>query len=119
MEEAGDKTSRVIVKTEQEPNIQYFVKDLIESRPEGQTVIEESLVESSGSSGVVERGAQGLEGQLGVLLLAFESRTGGEVSAREHIITLIPDYAAYFSNRRAQDKDGKTGYERCKGKGAI
>ena len=55
MEEVGDTTSKVIVKTDQEPSIQYFVKDLIESRPQGQTVIEESPVKSSGSNGIVER----------------------------------------------------------------
>ena len=76
LEEVGDMTSKVIVKTDQEPSIQYFVKDLIESRPQGQTVIEESPVKSSGSNGVVERGVQVLEGQLRIMLLAFESRVG-------------------------------------------
>ena len=71
MEEVGDMTSKVIVKTDQEPSIQYFVKDLIDSRTQGQTVVEESPVKSSGSNGVVERGVQILEGQLRVMLLAF------------------------------------------------
>ena len=60
MEEMGDHTGKVIVKTDQEPSIQYFVKDLIGSRPAGQTVIEESPVKSSGSNGIVERSVQGL-----------------------------------------------------------
>ncbi len=64
MEEIGDHTWKVIVKTDQEPSIQYFVKDMIDSRPAGQTVVEESPVKSSGSNGVVERGVQGIEGQL-------------------------------------------------------
>ena len=119
MEEVGDTTSKVIVKIDQEPSIQYFVKDLIESRPQGQTVIEESPVKSSGSNGIVERGVQVLEGQLRVMLLAFESRMGREVSAKEPIVTFMPEYAAYLLNRREQGKDGKTSYERCKGKKAI
>ena len=119
MEEVGDTTSKVIVKTDQEPSIQYFVKDLIESRPQGQTVIEESPVKSSGSNGIVERGVQVLEGQLRVMLLAFESRMGREVSAKEPIVTFMPEYAAYLLNRREQGKDGKTSYERCKGKKAT
>ncbi len=53
MEESGDQLGKVIVKTDQEPSIQYFVKDLVDSRPAGQTVIEESTVKSSGSDGVV------------------------------------------------------------------
>ena len=112
-------TSKVIVKTDQEPSIQYFVKDLIDSRTQGQTVIEESPVKSSGSNGIVERGVQILEGQLRVMLLAFESRIGREVNAKEPIVTFMPEYAAYLLNRREQGKDGKTSYERCRGKRAT
>ena len=114
-------TSKVIVETDHEPSIQYFVKDLVESRPQGQTVNEESPVKSSGSNGVVERGVQVqvLEGQLRVMLLAFESRIGREVRAKEPIVTPMPEYGAYLLNRRDQGRDGKTSYERCKGKRAI
>ena len=51
LEEIGDHTGKVSVKTDQEPSIQYFVKDLIDSRPAGQTAIEESPAKSSGSNG--------------------------------------------------------------------
>ena len=72
MEEVGDHTSKVIVKTDQEPSLKYFVKDLIDSRPEGQTVVEESPAKPGGSNGFVEKGTQGIEGQLRVTRLAFE-----------------------------------------------
>ena len=62
MEEVGDRATKVILKSDQEPSIKFLVKDIIDSRPEGQTVTEESPVKSSGSNGVVERGIQGLEG---------------------------------------------------------
>ena len=39
-------------------SIQFRVKDVIESRPEAQTVMEEFPEQSSGSNGVVERGIQ-------------------------------------------------------------
>ena len=119
MEEIGDRATKVIIKSDQEPSIQYLVKDVIESRPEGQTVVEESPVKSSGSNGMVERGVQGLEGQLRVMLLALERRIGRELSARESIITFMPEYAAYLMNRKEVGKDGKTAYERCKGKKAT
>ena len=96
MEEIGDHTGKVILKTDQEPSIQYFVKDLIDSRPAGQTVIEESPVKSSGSNGVVERSVQGIEGQLRVILLAFEKRIGHKVDAKEPVVTFMPEYAAYL-----------------------
>ena len=118
MEEIGDHTGKVIVKTDQEPSIQYFVKDLIDSRPKGQTVTEESPVKSSGSKRVVERSVQGVEGQLRVILLAFERRLGHKVDAKEAVVTFMPEYAAYLMNRREVGKDGKTNYERSKGKKA-
>ena len=108
MEEIGDQAGKIIVKADQGPSIQYFVKDLIDSRPAGQTVVEESPVKSSGSNGVVERSVQGVEGQLRVILLAFERRIGHKVDAKEAVVTFMPEYAAYLMNRREVGKDGKT-----------
>ena len=116
MEELGDKASKVMVKTDQEPSIKYLVNDIIEGRPSGQTVPEMSPVKSSGSNGMVERCIQDLEGQLRAVLLAFESRLGKEVDAKEPIVTFMPEYTAYVLNRRDVGLDGKTAYERntCK-----
>ena len=33
MEEVGDRSTKVIVKTDQEPSIKYLVKDIIDTRP--------------------------------------------------------------------------------------
>ena len=52
-EENGDGDAKVIIKTDQEPSIQYLVKDIVDTRKKGGTVVEESLVQSSGSNGVV------------------------------------------------------------------
>ena len=79
MEEVGDKTSKVIVKTDQEPSIKYLVNDIVEGRPLGQTVVELSPVKSSGSNGIVEKSIQELEGQLRATLLALEARVGREL----------------------------------------
>ena len=119
MEEIGDKVSKVIVKTDQEPSILYLVKDIVSSRPDGQTLLEESPVKSSGSNGKIERGIQGLEGQLRAMLLGLERRLGRELNAKEPVITFMPEYAAYLLNRREIGADGKTAYERNKGKKAT
>ena len=42
-------------------------------------MVEESLVGSSGSNGVVERTVQAVEGQIRVILLAPEARLGATV----------------------------------------
>ena len=64
-EENGDGDAKVIIKTDQEPSIQYLIQDIIDTRKEGRTVIEESPVRSSGSNGVGERGVQEIEGESG------------------------------------------------------
>ena len=53
MTELGDATGRALVKTDQEPAIKTFVKDLVAAREEGRTITEESPVKSSGSNSVI------------------------------------------------------------------
>ena len=110
--------SKVIVKTDQEPSIKFLVRDIVDSRPQGQTVLEESPVKSSGSNGKIERGIKGLEGQLRALLLGMERRLGRELNAEEPIVTFMPEYAAYLLNHRETGGGGKTAYERNKGRKA-
>ena len=119
VEEVGDGRERIIVKSDQEPSMKYFVNDFVEAREEGRTILEESPVGSSGSNGVVERGVQGLEGQLRVLVLGLEARLGVPVDPKWPIVTFMPEYAAYLMNRLEVGKDGKTAYERVKGKKAT
>lgn len=90
--------------------------DVIKDRPEGKTIPENSPVRSSGSNGVVERRVQEIKGQIRTLLLGLEARTGRKVDARERIIGFIQDCAAYLLKRLHLGEDGKTPYERMKGK---
>ena len=115
VEETGDSNNTILLKTDQETSIKYFVKDFIEARVEGKTIPEESPVGSSGSNGRVERGVQSIEGQLRALLLAFEGRIGRRLDVQEKIVMFMPEYAAYLINRLEVGKDGKTSYERTKG----
>ena len=119
VEEIGDYGNSIILKSDQEPCMEYFQKDLIEVREEGKTIPEESPVKSSGSNGRVERGILGVEGQLRILLLALERRLKKRVDVRERIVQFMPEYAAYLMNRVEIGKDGKTAYERTKGKKAT
>ena len=49
---------------------------------------------------------------------ALEASLGRKVSAYRRILSFKPDYGAYLLNRLEVGKDGKTAYERCKGKKA-
>ena len=119
VEETGDSNNTILLKTDQETSIKYFVKDFIGARVEGKTIPEESPVGSSGSNGRVERGVQSIEGQLRALLLAFEGRIGRRLDVQEKIVMFMPEYAACLINRLDVGKDGKTSYERTKGKKAT
>jgi hypothetical protein len=120
--ECGNQSGDVIIKTDQEAAIAYLVKDIVGERGDEKgcrTIVEESPVKSSGSNGIVERAVQSIEGQIRVMKLALEDRVGEEIDAEANIITFMAEYAAYVMNRLEVGKDGKTAYERNKGKNAT
>ena len=80
--EVADINGQIIIENDQEPSIQYFIKDLMESRESGRSILEESPVKSNGSNGVVERGVQGVEG-VRALFLALQGRISRKLDARE------------------------------------
>jgi hypothetical protein len=90
IDENGDRESKIIVKTDQENSIEYVMKDLVQNRPEGRTIVEESPKKSSGSNGVCERAVQEIEGRIRSILLSLQERLGVKVDCRERIIAFIP-----------------------------
>ena len=108
IEENGDASNSILVKSDQEPAMQFFIKDLLEHRDSSKTIIEESPVKSSGSNGVVERGIQGLEGTIRALFIALGSRLGIKLDARERTVAFILEYVAYLMNRLCKGNDGKS-----------
>ena len=67
---------------------------------------------------MVERAIQSVEGQVRVLKVALEERWKVKVPAASAVIPWLMEYAAYLLNRFEVGHDGKTAYERCKGKAA-
>ena len=123
--EMGDRNCDIIIKSDQEPAAKSLLRAVVDKkllecvdmeRPEGKTVIEESPVQSSASNGIVERAIQEIEGRIRAIYLQLESRIGRDISAKERIIAFIPEYAAYLTNRLHKWSDGKTAYERTRGK---
>ena len=98
------------------------MKEVVEARQQGckevkpRTLVEQSPEGCSASDGVVEAAVQEMEGIIRALLIAVEEYLGVEVDARERLIAFIPEYAAYLINRLRKGEDGKTAYERVKGK---
>ena len=112
MEEDGEKLNNMIVKTDQEESIKYLMKDLVDGREEGRTIVEEVPVGSKGSNCIIDRTVPDIEGLVRRVYLVLQQRLGMKVDARERILAFMPNYAAYLSNRLVKEEDGKVAYER-------
>ena len=120
IKELGIEHLDVVAKSDQEPAIKKVVEAVGRHRGEGagRWITEFSPVGKSASSGVVERGIQSVQGRVRVLLDALEVRWKRTIATDECILTWIVEWAARSLNRLEIGKDGRTAYERCKGKRA-
>ena len=66
----------------------------------------------------MERGIQSAQGQIRTIKDGLESRWKREVLATECVMPWIVEWSAHVLNRFEVGKDGRTSYERCKGKPA-
>ena len=94
------------------------VSDEIAVGSEARTIHERPPVGSSQSNGFVERAIQDAEGQIRTIKLDFESRIGTKVPSSHDVVPWLIEYAAVLLNRGQVGVDGKTAYERLKGKRA-
>ena len=120
IKEIGVERVDIVAKSDQEPSIKQVVEDVGRHRGEGagQWITEFSPVGSSASNGVVERGIPSVQGQVGVLKDALEARWKREIATEECVAPWIVERAAHTLNRFEVGKDGRTAFERCKGKKA-
>ena len=116
--ECGDKNREVIVKSDQEAAIQFLVEDVCTNRTGAKTIKEVSPKHSKGSNGVIERAVQSVEQCLRTMKSAMDERFGVKVDVRHPVLTWLCDYTGYMMNRMEVARDGKTPYERVKGKRA-
>ena len=116
--ECGDKDRTIIIKSDQEPSIKFLIDDIAVARTGAQTIVEQSPVGSKGSNGVVERAVQSVEQYLRTLKSALDERLGVRIATQHPILTWLCEYASTMMNRLEVSADGKTAYERCKGKKA-
>ena len=82
----------------------------------GRYIVETIPVGSSASNGIVERAIRSVQQQVRVMRSAVEERTGAKLTPRHPIMTWMVENANYLLNRYEVGHDGKTAYERCKGK---
>ena len=121
LREIGLARGDLIIKSDQEPAIEAIIKDVERLRGEasaGRTIVESSPVGSHQSNGIVERYAQEVEKQVRVMRDALEFKYKVKIDTKNPIIPWLVEHAGFLLNRCQVGKDGKTPYERCKGKPA-
>ena len=87
--------------------------------PVARTIHEQSPVADSQSNGFIERAIQDIEGQVRTIKSDFEPRAGEKIPSSHDLIPWLVEYAAVLLNRGRVSADGKTSYERLKGKRAA
>ena len=121
LHETGCLHGDIIVRSDQEPAVMSIIEEVGKIRAQrggGRFVVENSPVGSSQSNGVAEKAIQSVQGQVRVLKLALEKRWGIKIPHRHSVIPWVVEYAAFLLNRYEVGHDGKTAYERLKGKRA-
>ena len=81
-------------------------------------VVENSPIHSSKSNGYIERGVQTIQGMLRTLRSALEARWGVQLDPEHALWTWVVEYAGWPVTRGKVGHDGKTAYERIKGRRA-
>ena len=111
----GHSNSKVTLKCDQEPAI-LDLADAIMREREGDTVLEEAKVKDSQSNGVIERCVQTHEGMTRTMKFALEKRVARSIPSVHPVMKWMVEHAAGTLNRCEVGKDGRTAYERIRGK---
>ena len=114
--ECGDKDQDVILKTDQEAAIKFLVDDVCVNRTGARTIKECAPQGSKGSNGNVERAVQSVEQCLRTLKSSLDERMGVKIDVLHPVLTWLCEFVGYMMNRMEVASDGKTPYERVKGK---
>ena len=119
MREVGCEHGDVIVKSDQEPAMTALLSEVGRVRAAGgggKFIVESSPVGSSASNGIVERAIRSVEQQTRVLKSCLEERWSCKIPARHPIMPWLIEYASVLLNRFEVGRDGRSAYERSKGK---
>jgi hypothetical protein len=121
LKEIGCEMGDVIVRSDQEPAILSIIQEVGRLRAIAggwRYICENSPVGSSQSNGMIERYVQSVQQQVRVIKSALEEKWRVTVEAKSAVVPWMVEYAAFLINRFEVAQDGKTGYERCKGRKA-
>ena len=107
--------NKVILRTDQEVSIEAWANEVRRHR-KADTILEASPVSEKQANGVAESAVREIKGMVRTIVHSIEAKTGEEVNPRDAIMTWIVKHAAVVRTRFKVGQDGKTPYERIKGK---
>ena len=122
---------KIVLKSDQEPSMLEVVdetakrlrRELLEAtsiaikeKRVPVTILESSPVGESASNGAIEVAIQHLEGKIRTLKMYLEERIGYKIKVRSPIMAWLIRHASDTYNKHQVGSDGRTAYERLKGK---
>ena len=105
----------VILKCDQEPAL-IDLRNKMQERRTPTTLVEESKSKDSRSNGVIERAIQSVEGIVRTMKFALEHKLKITIECTHPVMTWLVEHAAETLNKFHVGSDGRTAYERMKGK---
>ncbi len=106
---------RIVLKCDQEPSVMR-VQRLVKEARVHDTIEEHNPKGSSASNGAVENAIKQVCGQLKVLKIGLERSIVKRIRADHAIMSWLVEYSAMSLSRHHVGRDGRTAYERLKGK---
>jgi hypothetical protein len=103
-------------KTDQEPALVDLVNKICSLRPESRSVTSHSGVGDSKGNGLAERAVQQVEEMVRVHKLAVETRIKEKLPVNHPMMGWLVEHAADVLNRYSVGQDGRTPYQRLKGR---
>jgi hypothetical protein len=119
MREFGCELEKMTMKTDNEPALVAVVDQVgrLRAAKGGKGMaVEHSPVHSSKSNGIIERAVQSVQGVIRTMRSALEEKWGVKLDAEHMVWPWLVEYAAYLLTRAEVGADGKTAYERSRGK---
>ena len=107
---------RLVVRSDQEAALRSLVSEVARLRGDAVTILEHSAVGDSQGNGFIERAVRTVEEMVRTLKLDLETRISQKLNITHKVIPWLVEHAVDLVNKLQVGQDGKTSFERLKGK---
>ena len=111
----GGPQDKLILKTDGEPAV-MALRDQLARAHGGMTMVETSAKEEHQSNGIAEESVRTVRGLVLTLKSQLEQKTGKTIVSEQCITQWMMRWSAMLLSRYQVGRDGKTGYERRRGR---